>query len=153
MKKLKKLLTLSALGMVLTSSLNAEIQIGVGTAEIGTASGMNYSIGYGATHTFNNGVYAGFLANLNYLDSDEIENDDNSMSLTAEGRLGYTIQDLSLYGILGYAIYDSLMGMGYGGGVTYQITNTIGLGAEYKTFSLEDVIDYDIITANLSFKF
>ena len=113
-------------------------------------------ISWGFEKTLENKIYTSITFDIDYAD---IKNQ-ALMGYSGNLKLGYSpLKDLNIYAIgsaLTQSYTTSAYGFGYGGGVSYDITKSIGLQAEYKTHTMianTYEYDYSIATAGLKYSF
>lgn len=152
--------------LLLTTAIHAtpaktNISVGAASVEVGNMTGTGYDIGFGYGKYYDGGMYWGGEFFLEYADLNV-----NVIGYAADIRLGYTpvntaFKDFTLYGI-GAAMYQSVddrenSGFGYGAGLEYRITNTIGVNVDYKTFNMTPsnirFLDYDYTKTGVSVKY
>ena len=113
-------------------------------------------ISWGFEKTLENKIYTSITFDIDYAD---IKNQ-ALMGYSGNLKLGYSpLKDLNIYAIgsaLTQSYTTSAYGFGYGEGVSYDITKSIGLQAEYKTHTMTAntyEYDYSIATAGLKYSF
>ena len=157
-KTLLKLTTATFLVATMTQMAQAQMVLSVqGTnVEYMNENANGIGISWGFEKTLENKIYSSITFDIDYAD---IKN----QALTGYSgnlKLGYSpLKDLNIYAI-GSALTQSYnttaYGFGYGGGISYNITNSIGLQAEYKTHTMTaNSYEYDtsIATAGLKYSF
>ena len=154
------ILLLATIAQATPTKMN--VSVGVASVDVGEKSGTGYDVGFGYGKYYDGGMYWGGEFILEYADINAI----NIIGYAADIRLGYTpvntaLKDFTLYGI-GAAMYQSVddrenSGFGYGAGLEYRITNTVGVNVDYKTFNMKPsnigFLDYDYTKTGVSVKY
>jgi len=143
MKKKLKLLVLTGLLAVGTTA-SAYIEVGVAKQEYASTSITGFNVGLGSDTYWDSGFYSGFDFDVNFgeLYSEQV------LGLGMDINLGWSFFDsLALYGLIGYnsqSIYNTsrsefntYLGLGYGAGVNYKITDNFAVDLKYKKATLE----------------
>ena len=159
MKKILLKLTIATfLVATMTQMAQAQMVLSVqGTnVEYMNENANGVGISWGFEKTLENKIYSSITFDIDYAD---IKN----QALTGYSgnlKLGYSpLKDLNIYAI-GSALTQSYTttayGFGYGAGASYNITKSIGLQAEYKTYAMTaESYEYDTssLTAGLKYSF
>lgn len=120
------------------------INLGANSSTINSQSGNGFDISYGATIVWDNGLLGAY--DINYGQATI-----NNLTVNNYGgdlKLGYKYNDIAVYGI-GSGIKQSYnnvdgAGFGFGGGLEYTPFKHIGIGVDYKSYSMTSTAnDYD----------
>jgi opacity protein-like surface antigen len=154
----KKLLKLTTATFLVATMAQAEMVLsvqGTNTDFMGEKA-TGAAISWGFEKTLESKIYTSITFDIDYAD---IKNE-ALVGYSGNLKLGYSLlKDLNIYAI-GSALQQSYTttayGFRYGGGVSYDITKSIGLQAEYKTHAMTAnsyEYDYSIATAGLKYSF
>lgn len=159
--------------LILTTSAIADkkassyIFLGGHSSTILENDAMFYTLGFGWDRTLENSIYLGgiFAFNFGSIDiKDEQTNRIKSKSITGydvDLRLGYSIDSVDIFSILGVAAQNfnnvSAYGFGYGAGALWHVNKSWDIGSEYKTHRMSpdkslDNYDYDLFVIRLGFR-
>ncbi len=132
-------LTLSAAAQA--KDISKHINLGVNQSTVDSQGGEGFDVTWGATRIWENGIMTTF--DLNYGQA-TINNEDFN-NYGGDLKIGYKYKDIALYGI-GSAIMGSYhnlesAGFGYGAGVEYTPFEHLGIGIDYKKYSMTSQIN------------
>ena len=144
-------LTLSATAQA--KEISQHINLGVNQSTVDSQSGEGFDVTWGVTRVWEGGIMTTFDLNYGQV---TIENEDFN-NYGGDLKIGYKYKDIALYGI-GSAIegsYHNLKsaGFGYGAGAEYTPFEHLGVGIDYKKYSMTSQInEYDFEVAKAYLK-
>ncbi|MFT7004605.1 MAG: hypothetical protein ACJAWW_001968 [Sulfurimonas sp.] len=148
------LITLSIFSLSgLANSITKHINIGANNSTINSKTGNGFDISYGATRVWDSGIIGVF--DMNY--GQASINNTTANNYGGELKLGYDYEDIAVYGI-GSGIGQSYgkteaYGFGYGAGIEYTPFKDIGVGVDYKSYSMTSTTnEYDFETTKVYLK-
>ena len=130
--------------LALTTVASAYMEVGVATQEYGNTSITGFNVGFGSDTYTAIGFYTGFDfdVNLGEVYSEEV------IGMGIDLNIGWSFFDaLAIYGLIGYnsqsiyssakSEYNTFLGLGYGAGVNYKLSNNFAIDVKYKKAKLE----------------
>lgn len=133
-----------------------DIHIAISSSDIGSENKTAYNMGYGISKTFDNKIFTAVSFDVEYASPQR----GSLYGYGVDFKLGYNFWNkLNIYSIVagkGQSTNgDAAYGFGYGAGVEYPVTQSVGIAVEYKNYNMvsSNIPDdeYEILGLNLKY--